>query len=326
LWLTCLSHRTALRELDSPRPLLFDQVKKHWEVGMKMEAQLRSRLDSVEFNIDQTAFVAREILNRDDAAQRQDRLAQIIAEAITPQLMVLHREVRYALSPNSPSESEISQLARLVISADFALAAAYITLLQERGATTETLFVELLQPAAQHLGRLWDRDECDFIDVTLGVGRLQKLLAVLNCTTAIPALSKKRRMFLTTTPCEQHSFGLAMVHKLLGAAGWDVTLASEPTIESVSSNVATEWYAVAGVTLSSEAHVDPATQLIAAIREHSRNPVIGVMVGGAHLDNRPGIVAQVGADATAINATMAVILAQKLFDFGAKQNWKGTSP
>lgn len=293
---------------------------------MKIETQLRSRLHSAEFTFDEDAFVAPDILNREDVAQRQDRLAQIIAVELIPRLMALHREVRYELTPNSPSEAEISELARLVISADFALAAAYITLLQERGATTETLFVELLQPAAQHLGRLWDRDECDFIDVTLGVGRLQRLLAVLNCTYAIPALSKRRRIFLTPTPCEQHSFGLAMVHKLLGSAGWDVTLASEPTIESVSSCMASEWYAVAGITLSSEAHVNPAAQLIAAIREHSRNPAIGVMIGGAHLDNRPGIVAQVGADATAVNATMAIILAQKLFDFGAMQNWKGTSP
>ncbi|MDX2259774.1 MAG: cobalamin-dependent protein, partial [Hyphomicrobiaceae bacterium] len=292
----------------------------------EIEAQLRSILDNHQFDIDQTAFVASEILHREDAAQRQDRLAQVISEQIVPRLMALNREARCEPILSSPSEAEIIELARLVLSPDLEVAAAYVTLLRERGATTEDLFVELLQPAAQYLGTMWDRDECDFVDVTLGVGRLQKLLAVFNCTHNIPALSKKRRVFLTPTRSEQHSFGLMMVHKLLSAAGWNVTLASEPAVECVSAAVAADWYAVAGITLSCESHIDAATDLIAAVRRHSRNPAIGVMVGGAHLESRPELVAQLGADATACNATTAVILAQKLFDIGAQQNWRGTSP
>ena len=190
----------------------------------------------------------------------------------------------------------------------------------------ETLFVELLQPAAQHLGTMWDRDECDFIDVTLGVGWLQKLLAVFNCTYDIPALSQKRRVFLTPTPCEQNSFGLLMVQKLLAAAGWDVTLATDATVASASSSVAREWYAVAGLAVSTEKQFDSATQLIAAIRENSCNPAIGVMVGGAHMGNSTELTSQVGADGTAASATMAVVLAQKLFDIGAKHHWRKPSP
>ena len=38
--------------------------------------------------------------------------------------------------------------------------------------------------------------------MTLGVARLQKLLAIFNCTHDIPALGQKRRVLLTTAPGE----------------------------------------------------------------------------------------------------------------------------
>lgn len=95
-----------------------------------------------------------------------------------------------------------------------------MTFLRERGLPMETLFIELLQPAAQHLGEMWERDECDVVDVTLGVAQLQKLLAVFNCTHNLPRMSEKRRVLLVRPSGEQQSFGMAMVSKLLRAAGW----------------------------------------------------------------------------------------------------------
>lgn len=160
----------------------------------------------------------------------------------------------------------------------------------------------------------------------LGVGQLQLLLAIFNCTHELPNITKKRRAFLTLAPGELHAFGLAMVAKLLRAAGWGVTSDAEPTLENITASVSNNWHAVAGVTLSSQGRIESVAETIAAIRKHSCNPAIGIMVGGAHFLDNPELVARVGADATAVNATTAVILAQKLFDTGAKSNWAGTGP
>ena len=65
-------------------------------------------------------------------------------------------------------------------------------------------------------------------------------------------------------------------------------------------------------------------EAVAAIRKHSRNPAVGIMFGGPQFIEQPKLVARVGADGTAFNATSAVILVQKLFDTGAKLNWLGT--
>ena len=69
----------------------------------------------------------------------------------------------------------------------------------------ETLYVELLEPTARHLGEMWDRDECDFIDVTLGVGRLQKLLAIFNDTYSLPQLGDRRVFLMATAPGNQRN-------------------------------------------------------------------------------------------------------------------------
>lgn len=287
---------------------------------------VRTVVDAEPISITVTDFVAPKILSRPDVAKRKEKLAEVVAAEIVPRLRLLHANVLPTAEAAALSDAEIRELARLVLSPNLQAAAAYVTYLRDRGLSMETLFVELLQPAAQHLGKMWDNDECDFVDVTLGVGQLQKLLAIFNCTQDLPALNAKRRVFLTLTPGEQHSFGLAMVAKLLRAAGWQVIVATEPTIELVKTAVSRDWFAVAGVTVSSEPKLDDLCRVTAAVRKNSKNPAIGIMVGGPPFSDNPDLVLRVGADATATNATTAVILAQKLFDLGARRNWLGTGP
>ena len=283
-------------------------------------SEIAKEIGNRSFPVVETEFVAPEIILRDDVAERKMRLSRIVSNEIVPRLARLHRDFLRDTDIASPSEDEIVELAHLVLSPDLQSAAAYVTALRERGLLMETLFIELLQPAAQYLGTMWDNDECDFVDVTLGVGQLQKLLAVFNCTIDLPAVGEKRRVLLLHTPGEQHSFGLAMVEKLHRAAGWDVTLATDLSVESVSEAVAKDWYAVAGISLSNQRHLNELICCVSSIRQKSRNPAIGIMVGGPHFIKYPELAHDIGADATASSATTAVLLTQKLFDIGVGRN------
>jgi methanogenic corrinoid protein MtbC1 len=276
-------------------------------------------MGSFESAVDEALFLSPSILSRSDVAERRAKLAQIVVREIVPRLMLLHREVVEAAEP--PTEDEIAGLARLVLSAESGEAARYITLLRDRGLPMERLFVELLEPCARHLGVMWDRDECDFIDVTLGLGRLQKLLAVFNATHVLPALDEKRRVLMLTTPGDQHVFGLAMVTKFLDAGGWRVESEIGASPEVIDAAVGGAWYAVAGLTLGSDRHLPQLKAVIARIRQASLNPAIGIMVGGPSFTADPALAAAVGADAMAVNAPAAVLVAQKLFDLGALRRW-----
>ncbi len=277
----------------------------------------------------ETHFIAPEIYRRDDVAERQAKLARIVATSIVPRLLKLQAcaavpvpTMDPIIEVSSPSADDVAGLADIVLGSDLEAAAAYIVTLRDRGLAMETLFVELLEPTARHLGEMWDRDECDFIDVTLGIARLQKLLALFNGTHALPGLDERRNVLMAMAPGNQHSFGLTMVQKFLVAAGWQVEASLATTSADIAAVAQRKWFAVAGLTAGSDQQLASLAATIVAIRQRSRNRSIGILVGGPMFTANPALANEVGADATAPNAPTAVIVAQKLFDL-AESNVRG---
>lgn len=275
-------------------------------------------------------FISPEIQQRPDVSTRQFDLARVISNEIIPRLLRLHREVVPDAPPVDavidalrPSNTEIDALAHIVLGDDLEAAATYVTLLRDRGLSMETLYVELLEPTARHLGEMWDKDECDFIDVTIGVGRLQKLLAIFNDTYTLPQLGTRRRVLMATTPGNQHSFGASMIEKLLSAAGWDVETEYSGEANEILNVVQRNWFAVIGLTAGSDGLLPALKSIVPLIRKKSQNKDIGIMVGGPMFTQDPQLAVAMGADATAPNAPAAVLAAQKLFD-AAAHNWRPT--
>ena len=276
-------------------------------------------------------FISPEIHQRSDVSMRQFDLARIISNDIVPRLLRLHTEVvpdapsiDALIGALRPSSTEIDALAHIILGDDLEAAATYVTIMRDRGLSMEMLYVELLEPTARHLGEMWDNDECDFIDVTIGVGRLQKLLAIFNDTYTLPQLGTRRRVLMATTPGNQHSLGASMIEKLLSAAGWDVETEYSGEVDQIVHMVKRNWFAVIGLTAGSDGQLPAMKSAVAQIRTHSQNADIGVMVGGPMFTQNPQLVDAMGADATAPNAPAAVLAAQKLFDVAA-QNWRSSA-
>jgi len=275
-------------------------------------------------------FISPEIHQRSDISMRQFDLARIISNDIVPRLLRLHTEVvpdapsiDAFIGALRPSSTEIDALAHIILGDDLEAAATYVTIMRDRGLSMEMLYVELLEPTARHLGEMWDNDECDFIDVTIGVGRLQKLLAIFNDTYTLPQLGTRRRVLMATTPGNQHSLGASMIEKLLSAAGWDVETEYSGEMDQIVHMVKSNWFAVIGLTAGSDGQLPVMKSAVAQIRTYSQNADIGVMVGGPMFTQDPQLVVAMGADTTAPNAPAAVLAAQKLFDIAA-QNWRSS--
>ena len=276
-------------------------------------------------------FISPEIHQRSDVSMRQFDLARIISNDIVPRLLRLHTEVvpdapsiDALIGALRPSSTEIDALAHIILGDDLEAAATYVTIMRDRGLSMEMLYIELLEPTARHLGEMWDNDECDFIDVTIGVGRLQKLLAIFNDTYTLPQLGTRRRVLMATTPGNQHSLGASMIEKLLSAAGWDVETEYSGEVDQIVHMVKRNWFAVIGLTAGSDGQLPAMKSAVAQIRTYSQNADIGVMVGGPMFTQNPQLVDAMGADATAPNAPAAVLAAQKLFDVAA-QNWRSSA-
>jgi len=254
-----------------------------------------------------------QVLRRADYLERQARLASVIAQQIVPRLLLIHKNARVdADAGEAFTTEEITKFGDLTMAPDSSAARAYFEKMQARGHSLDTLFVHLLAPTARRLGEYWEQDLCDFVDVTIGVARLQELLTIFGAADDIPVIDLQHRVLLVTAPGEQHVFGVDMVGKLMRAAGWDVTIRKGPSVAEIGAAVAHDWYGVVGFALSEAEGLEIVGRGIDEMRRRSCNRHIGVMVGGPVFTGHPERAVQVGADGVADDAPAAVILAKKL--------------
>jgi hypothetical protein len=156
---------------------------------------------------------------------RVARLARTIETEVIPLLVQHHREpeAEPRCPPCPPKPKSMCSCAALVADSECACA-ALLEAVQARGVELGLIYTELLAPAARRLGMMWEDDTADFATVTVGLGRLQRLLRQLS-----PAFGSEvqhpphgRRIVLTQPDTEQHIFGLSMVAEFFRRDGWDV--------------------------------------------------------------------------------------------------------
>ncbi|WHQ70498.1 cobalamin B12-binding domain-containing protein [Methylorubrum extorquens] len=253
----------------------------------------------------------------DEARERTLALGRVIQDEIIPRLMLLNRsdvQVGPSALPK-PDTQLVADFTDLVLKQDVAALIVAFKALVEKGHSADELFLDLLAPSAALLGRLWDEDLCDFIEVTAGLAQLQFLLSTFRTDGCIAPFDDKRRVLLMGAPGEQHTFGIAIVEQFLCKAGWNVVSGLACSDRQIAEMVGSEWFGVVGLTLSRESHLDQLAASIRAVRRAARNPSIGVMVGGPVFLEHPEFVRQVGADASAVDAPTAVLLAQRLLSY-----------
>jgi methanogenic corrinoid protein MtbC1 len=212
----------------------------------------------------------------------------------------------------SVSSEEIAQFGQLVMASDPEAATVFFERMRERGHSLDTLYEGLMAPTARHLGELWHQDRCDFVDVTLGVSRLQELLKIFSSAADITVVDIRRRALLITTPGDHHLFGVDLIGTFLREAAWDVTMEKGLGPEQNMRTVAGEWFGVAGIAMSAVSMLDTVARTIEALRRASLNPAIAVIVGGRAFNDHPELVARVGADAAANDGPTAAIVAKRL--------------
>lgn len=262
-----------------------------------------------------------------DAARRSAILVRAIEERIVPRLALARTDERAGPQPavdpaERPGLDDVRALVGLLLADDIAAAAGHVEEVRRRGIALERIYLDLFAPAARQLGRMWEDDRASFAEVTIGLARLQHLLHEFSpaFTRARERLPAARRALLTPVPGEQHVFGHAMVCEFFRRAGWNV--AGEPMTSSAAlcDALAAEWFGVLGISIACADRLPELAALIRAARRAACNPQLGVLVGGRVFANRPELVVQVGADATASDADQAPLRAESMLQMLAVRN------
>ena len=237
---------------------------------------------------------------RVSAKERLTRLATTLETDVIPRLVRAHaRDGTVApAGVEPPREREVEEFTNLVLGASDGAVGTCIQGWRDRGLPMASVYLYLLAPAARHLGVLWTEDRCDFASVTVGLGRLQRLLREYSPAfgTEIGHPPNGRRVLLSQPPDEQHSFGLSMVAEFFRRAGWEVLGGVGGAVHDPSAQVAREWFDAVGFSIGSQTRIDWLTNRIATVRSASRNRDVVVMVGGPLFTMDPTLARVVGAD------------------------------
>lgn len=252
-------------------------------------------------------------------------VVKTIKTQIIPRIVLALRSLpvpKPAETAGQASPNAIEHFAALVLGNEDDAAFAHVENLLAQGASVQSIFLELLAPAARQLGTQWEADATDFASVTLGVGRLQRIMRRFGedfCEEGGQGHGGES-VLLTIIPGEQHSFGLSMVAEFFRRAGWNLCTGPFSSHQELTSLVHNHWFDVVGFSVSSDRRLDELKQDIHDIRRDSRNRHVGIMLGGPMMMTNPELVAAMGADMMSADAATAPRLARDLIELMKKRD------
>jgi hypothetical protein len=241
-------------------------------------------------------------------------LKNVIVTAVLPELVARHagqeRDTPW------PIDSRARALADLLIGPDNGAALELLRTLQHEDGSVRHLYETLAEPAARMLGNLWTADACTEFDVTLGLGRLQRALHILNEEASQPITATGvllPTVLIVPEPGEVHAVNAVLDADALWSAGWDPASEFPASDEALQDMLAGSWFDALDLSLSASFRRDHwlprVAQTIARARHASQNPALVVVVGGRIFVEDKAAGAQVGADGisrTAMQAERAI--------------------
>lgn len=245
---------------------------------------------------------------------------RLAVDAVTPRLFLTRPlplpSETLSMSPSATAalSAEIDRFAAALVAPDAEDATRLIA--EASALSWPQLTLSLLAPTAERLGAWWSEDRCDFTTVTLGMNRLHRLVLEQSAVEPSPdTRSNTHRCLLSLMPGEQHTFGQLLISDFLQRDGWDVHCIQPDTRRSLLASARDTWFAVIGLTVTRTSTLDDLAMTIHELRRVSANRKVGIIVGGAALQDEPEAIARrVGADATACDAQQAVKQINALFD------------
>lgn len=252
-------------------------------------------------------------------------LSQLIEREIIPRLLVAHAQPPHARVDcdcgETVSVAEVAAFAPLALHIEADELLQHVERMVARGVSFDTLLVDLLAPAARELGALWEDDRCDFVDVTMGLWRLQEVVHELSGRAAkdLQGDGHMRRALFASLIGDTHSFGTVVIDEMFSSNGWMTDRLNEATTEDLLARVREEAFDLIGLTITCDCHIAPLPSIVRSVRASSRNPRICVMVGGRVFAENADLAAAVGADGTAPDARVAVRVAGSLVDAAARE-------
>jgi MerR family transcriptional regulator, light-induced transcriptional regulator len=263
---------------------------------------------------------------------RAHDIQDVLAHELIPRLLMLDLGSPEGYQPDRPSSRIPSQqgvdqpnalahqLALLTLEAGLPDCEQYLQKLRDGGLDLESIFLEVLQPAARMLGSRWKEDSCSFVDVTTGLWQLQQIFHRLlhdfqtepiRRGDAPTAHDEPRPSALfCTLPGAQHRLGVQMISAFFCRAGWQTALSFGETVGQVCDEAKRYAPDLLGVSLSCEQEMVDAPAFILSLKQATLKTNPFIMIGGPGPFLFPELAVACKADLISGDAPEALSAAQ----------------
>lgn len=238
-------------------------------------------------------------------AESGARVAGVLREALGDLERNL-TEVPSFLRTDTPYGRLAARFLLALLEGDRAQASQLILDAAQEGASVEDLYLEVLLPVQQEVGRMWQADEINVAEGHFATATTSTILAQLRLRA--PQRERNGRTLMAAAVAgNRHELGLQMVGDFFEMAGWRVIqLGSDMPIPDLAQAV--EFYQPDLLALSVALHTQLVTlaETIQAVRRGQRGATVKILVGGCGLAEGADLVQQFGADAYAADPHAAV--------------------
>ncbi|MFM7697888.1 MAG: B12-binding domain-containing protein [Limnohabitans sp.] len=248
----------------------------------------------------------------------QKSLLTVIEAQIIPQLMQAHTHAQAHPSVHKQARiftaEEIEQFSESCLGNEIDQPLTYIQGLIDDGVSIESVFIDLITPAARWLGYQWELDKKDFTAVTHGLMRMHQLTRSLGYINheSPQAAGEVKRIFLACAPGSMHILGLSIVTEMFRSDGWQVVMEIASTEEELFKALRREWFDMIGLSVGLVEQLPGMKDLIARLRAQAINPQTLVILGGPAVTSDPNLLQKSGADGVSSHAPQAIALANRL--------------
>lgn len=178
---------------------------------------------------------------------------------------------------------------------------------QSEGSSIPDLFLRVIAPALEEVGRLWTRGQMS-VGEEHGIteNTLQLMASLVPSRQPDQPSGSRTRCVVVTPGGESHVIGARMVADLLSIAGFGVEfLGANLAIGSVLEIIRRQPCTLVAVSVTLKEHLRAAEELIRAIRADRGLECVKVIAGGQAFASGPASL-RIGADAYASDAEGAV--------------------
>ena len=225
-----------------------------------------------------------------------------------------------------PSEDDVLAFADLAVNADVSSSLKFIRSLFDKGMAIESIYLDLIAPAAKYLGEMWVDDRVDFSRVSLGASCMQRsLLALSENSESEYNSTYQRSVLLSSMPGDQHMLGPSIAAEFLRRYGWHTQFVMPKSADDILVEIKNNEFDLLGLSLSCDDHLSDLDSLINRLKSDPSFKDIGIIVGGRGATIDPEHVMKAGSDVVALDARDAVLQAKDLFE-KCHPNLVGSSP